>query len=349
MAEGFITRKGGGGIDIAFANLPADPSNLDFVGNTNTIPGFGVKSLAVDNDFVYIIEQYGSNSVTKYHNGNLAFVGNTNSYGNAIFAMDIDSDFIYVGGDGDNNVKKYYKSNLAFVGNTNSYGSFINSIDVDNDFIYVAGNANNVKKYHKGNLAFVGNTPSYGSGFGLIGTVVDNDFIYANGFDDIEKYHKGNLAFITTSTSSTYIGGIDDIVVDDDFIYGVSSNNELAVKFHKGNLSNVGSIYQPSGEYSQPQTIDIDNDYIYVGGLAPDANGNLGVFKYHKGNLAFFSNTPPYGEGTGASIFDVVATTDFIYSGGSVVNYVQKNRNGVPEIENGIIIFEGNNYNKEIL
>jgi len=154
-------------------------SNLARATGTNVTNSYGsdIRSITINNGFIYA---GGFETVKKWHESNLAFVGNTNSYGGTIWGLTTNNGFIYAGGDTNERVKKWHESNLAFVGNTASYGGEIQSITINNGFIYAGGLTNEtVQKFHESNLAFVGNSPSYGSGIRSITT--NNGFIYVGG------------------------------------------------------------------------------------------------------------------------------------------------------------------------
>ena len=86
----------------------------------------------------------------KFYEDNLAFVGNTASYGGNIFSVTTNNGFIYAGGGTNNTIQKFYESNLAFVANTADYGGFIRSVTTNNGFIYVGGQTNRtIQKFNE--------------------------------------------------------------------------------------------------------------------------------------------------------------------------------------------------------
>lgn len=164
-------------------------SNLGFIGNTNS--QVTSDKIKVDANFIYSVASGLSQGtgINKFHKGNLQFVAVNTSF--KPLAIDIDDNFIYVGGSGDYTVRKHHKSNLVLAGNTNSHNDTIFGIAVSNNFIY-AGSRNNepIKKWHAGNLVFVGETVPDASLINAI-TVADN-FIYAVGASTtLRRYQDG--------------------------------------------------------------------------------------------------------------------------------------------------------------
>jgi hypothetical protein len=209
--------------------------NLVFVGNSNAY-GLGVfiTEFVLDNDFIYVGGSAGD--IKKYHKGNLVFVGNTNSYGGTVRDVQVDNDFIYVGGGTANTVKKWHKGNLAFVDNSISYGGSIESLDIDNEFVYVGGSGVSggvdIKKYHKGNLVFDSNSNVLGTAT-IDNVRTDNSFVYASDSGDqrIIKYFKNNFTFVGNTIATNRLR---TIFPDDDFIYSGGLANNFFFKYQNG-------------------------------------------------------------------------------------------------------------------
>ena len=316
----------------------------------------------------------------------LDFVDSTNAYGAAVFALAVDNDFVYVGGQTSRDIKKWHKGNLVFVGNSANAGGDIRGIVVESDFIYV-GAVPKIIKYHTANLVESINTTSNLSGVTSISNITtDNDFIYSIstngslGFSVIEKFHKSNLVFV--DNTNAYGTTAQSIAIDNDFIYaggaGTATENRDVKKYHKGNLAFVGNTNNYGGTIA---AVAVDNDFIYAGGTSNT------IGKWHKGNLVFVDNT----NSAGNAIRFMVIDNDFIYAAINVLNHakkwyknnlafventstygarpdviaiddeniyvaglnppsdVKKYQNGKPGAVNGTIVFDGNNYIREDL
>jgi hypothetical protein len=120
-----------------------DESTLNVVATANAT--FAGRGIAVNNGFVYASGTE-TNTVRKFYESNLAFVGNTASYGGTIISLTTKDGFIYAGGFGNTNrVQKFYESNLAFLANTVSYGfGGIRDIAINNGAIFAGGASSNL-------------------------------------------------------------------------------------------------------------------------------------------------------------------------------------------------------------
>jgi hypothetical protein len=166
------------------------------IGNTvnyGGATGSTIFSITINNGFIYAGGAT-NQTVYKFNESTLAFVGSTAAYGGTIFSITTNNGFIYVGGATNLTVQKFYESNLAFVGNTASYGGTIETVTTNNGFIYVGGRSNQtVQKFYESNLAFVKNTAAYG---GTINTLkTNNGFIYAGGATNqtVQKFEEAGL------------------------------------------------------------------------------------------------------------------------------------------------------------
>jgi len=143
--------------DVIVNIVSENQASMPFVNNTVTFNGT-IFSITANNSFIYVGGGGGAsgNRVQKFHESNLAFIGNTvNSLSGTVNSITTNNGFLYVGGG--TFVEKHYESNLTSVGNTSVYGSFVIAISVNNGFIYAGGGGNasanrNIKKYHESNL-----------------------------------------------------------------------------------------------------------------------------------------------------------------------------------------------------
>jgi hypothetical protein len=243
---------------------------------------------------------------------NLAFIGNTDSYGGTIFSVITNNGFIYVGGGTVLTIKKFNESNLAFVGNTASYGGTIFALTVNNGFVYAGGSTTrDLKKYHESNLAFVGNSQIFGDSITAI--KINNGFIYLYS-NNFTKLNESTLE--TLNSVDIYNATIATIGINNGFIYvggqTASGINRGVTKIYESNLVVFGNTVNYGGPI---RSIDINNGFIYVGGET-----NQTIHKYYESNLAFFGNTVGYG----GDIETVKINNGFIYVGGATNQRIQK-------------------------
>lgn len=253
----------------------------------------------------------------QFNEANLAFVGNSNSYGARPFTVLADNEFVYVGVDGTTAIRKWHKGNLAF-----SAGSISIARDIrlaqDNDFIYAGGSTNSgdgsstkIYKLLKSNMSLnLVSSNSYGDRITSLQT--DDSFVYIAGHQvrTVQKYHKGNLVFVGNTNS--FGRDIESIAIDNDFIYAGGSVDQTVKKWHKGNLVYVGVTGAYGNEIS---SIAVDNEFLYVGG-AGNFSTHGDVKKYHKGNLVYVGNTPRY-QTSNPEIAQIFVDNGFIYVGGT--------------------------------
>jgi hypothetical protein len=234
---------------------------------------------------------------------NMAFIGNTISYGSTITSITTNNGFIYVGGTGQF-IRKYNESNLALVSNSSeSYGGFIDTITTNNGFVYIGGRSNRtVQKFHESNLVFNGATNSYGGDIKSIKT--NNGFIYAGGWSvgTVKKWHENNLVF--SANSPAYGGDIYSITINNGFVYAGGHSNRTVQKFHESNLAFVGNTVSYG---STILSLHTNNGFIYVGGET-----NRTVQKFYESNLAFVGNSASFG----GDIISITTNNGFIYVGG---------------------------------
>jgi hypothetical protein len=253
---------------------------------------------------------------TTYNESNIAFIGNTVSYGGTINSITINNGFIYVGGVTSNDVRKYNESTLAFVGSTASYGGQILSVTTNNGFIYVGGQnglnvttaaQSNVRKYNESTLAFVGNTVNYGGT--ILSVTTNNGFIYVGGGGDnqVRKYYESNLAFVGNTAS--YGGTIRSVTTNNGFIYAGGATPQTIQKFYESNLAFVNNTASAYNAFIS--SITINNGFIYVGGSVGDFGFESDVRKYNESTLAFVGNFF-----INRRIFTVTTNNGFLYVGG---------------------------------
>jgi hypothetical protein len=206
--NGFIYAGGGPASGVNRGVTKFYESNLALTGanlNASSTPNYGgdsfITRISVSNGFIYAGGGFGSidPTIQKFGESNLAFIGNTASYGGAIRTVTTNNGFIYVGGQVNQTVQKFYESNLAFVSNSNNYNGAIWSLTTNNGFIYAAGHGTDltVKKYYESNLTFLAQTNAYSNQ--IFSITINNGFIYAGGNGnatdgrDVKKYEEQGL------------------------------------------------------------------------------------------------------------------------------------------------------------
>ena len=296
-------------------NSSINEANMPFVNNSASY-GASVRSMTINNGFIYIGGGFPQRNVKKYHESNLVFVGNTAVYGTGdVLAITTNNGFIYVGGESNQRVQKFGESNLTFIGSTNNYNGYILSVTTNNGFIYVVGGGDrNIKKYHESNLVFVGNTAAYGGDVWSVTT--NNGFIYAGGESNrrVQKFYESNLAFV--NSTNVYGGTIFALATNNGFIYAGGGVNRTVQKFYEDNLAFVGNT---SNYGADIWSVTTNNGFIYVGGSALTGT-NRGVSKYYESNLTLVGNTVNYG----GTVYSVITNNSFIYAVGDTDQRIQK-------------------------
>jgi hypothetical protein len=148
-------------------------SNLTLSATSNASSGFN--SITINNGFIYAGGF--NNAVFKYHESNLAFVGNAVTYNGRINDLITNNGFIYAvgidNGTHGRDIKKYHESNLVFDSNSARSTDDMRSIRINNGFIY-AGGVENAKKYYESNLTSLNNITN----FGIDRLTLNNGFLY---------------------------------------------------------------------------------------------------------------------------------------------------------------------------
>jgi hypothetical protein len=267
---------------------------------------------------------------------NIAFIGNTASYGATIQGLDVNNAFIYAAGPTTRVVRKYHEGNLVVVGNSANFNGDISSVKVNNGFIYaggeIGGYANGVvRKYNESTLSLVANTANYG---GFVTNLNTNDgFIYVGGQGAvagrvIRKYYESNLTLL--ANTNNYGGDIYGVVANNGFIYVVGTTdgsyaNGSVHKYHEGNLAFVGNT---SNYGSIIWTVAVNNGFIYAAG-GGNATANRDIKRYHESNLVFDTNSARLG----GEIDILQINKGFIYAGhgfgGNVVRKYYESNLGI--------------------
>jgi hypothetical protein len=314
-------------------NVTFNESNMAVI-NSSVNRGSTIRTLKINNSFIYAGGDNPVFVVSKYHENNLVISANTGNYGNNVESLALNNGFIYAGGGiltGQNRgVAKYHESNLTLVGNTVNYGGSIQAVSINNGFIYAGGEFNDafsngsVKKYNESNLAFIEQSANYGGVIYALGS--NNSFIYAGGggVGHIKKYHESNLSFVANTSGITVIR---DIKTNNGFVYAASAYHSVnaVFKYHESNLALVGN----TAEYgARVESLVINNGFIYVGGEQTfGANGGHFLRKYHESNLALLASSAnlrvPTDSGT-LVIFDMAINNGFIYLGGQANTRIQR-------------------------
>jgi hypothetical protein len=242
--------------------------------NNSAVVGVGyIQALVVNNGFVYV-GGYGPSAniyngvVSKYHQGNLAFVGNTANFAGVVWCLTVNNGFIYAGGDigffNNGVIRKYGESNLTLIGTTANFGGIPLTLKTNNGFFYAGGETNQtIQKFGESNLVRVGNTPAY------VGTVravtTNNGFIYAGGDTfSIQKFNESTLAFVNSvnfAQPNRFGSTINALKTNNGFLYvggfpSVKRFNESNFEFD-GNTPNYSATIK---------SFTLNNGFIYAGG-----------------------------------------------------------------------------------
>jgi stage V sporulation protein SpoVS len=279
--------------------------------------GQTTNSIVTNNGFIYVTGNFfgtSSNSIRKYNETTLEFVGNTVNLSGYGRTLAINDGFIYVSGSV-GGVRKFNELTLDYIGNTVPYGGGVESIAINDGFIYVGGlTADVVSKYDESTLAFIGNTATYGNDIRSI--AINNGFIYAGGGflagtnRGVAKYNETTLALIgNTVNFSTNDGVILSIAINDGFIYAGGINganvvtriNSSIKKYAESSLVFAGNTPVLG---TNVFAVTTNNGFIYA------ATGT--VNKFNESTLSFVSNTVSYG----ATILALAINNGFIYAGG---------------------------------
>jgi hypothetical protein len=312
-------------------------SNLSFVGSASY--GSFLWSISINNGFIYLSGTNGTNgvhargsTVKKYHESNLAFVGNTPSFNGYINATVINNGILYVAGERGTTlpgIRKYNESTLTELSGVasfpfNTYG--ITTMEINNGFIYVGSFGANesfdrVRKFDESTLSETGST-----GFNFGGTIetikINNGFIYVGGSmtngsgllnRGIGKYNESTLGLV--GNTANFGGVIRSVTTNNGFVY-VGGGNLHVKKYHESNLTFVGNT---AAYGAQIYSVTTNGGFIYVAGEG-NATANRDVKKYYESNLAFVGNTAAYG----GTIYNIATNSGFVYTVGDGPNSVNK-------------------------
>jgi hypothetical protein len=137
--------------------------------------------------------------IFKYHQSNLAFVGNTANLPSTVESLAVANGFLYTHSN-QNIISKFNEQTLAFVENSPiiPVNGYIYDLVHNNGFIYVGLRANNTSngityKYYADNLQFVGNTLEHTGRINNTAVFEGNIYtslIYANATNSVVLRHK---------------------------------------------------------------------------------------------------------------------------------------------------------------
>jgi len=324
------TQLTGTGTILSLGSTNESVIALTQIGESNTtITGF---SLFVNNGAIFHTTSL-QGIVRKFDLENLTFLSQSNNLDSFFHTVKVNNGFVYAGGGTANRaVYKFHESNLVYVANTVAYttGGQIYGIETDSQYIYVGGQTTNaVRRYHIGNMAFV--NQSAGTGAHILGLAKINSNLFTLDLGGwLRKWSMSNLQQLANVRARTDGFLFSAVGVDDLFVY-VSGNSNVVSKYHASNLVLVGNT--SSYGVGAPETINVANGFIYVGGTNTVAD----IKKFSASNLAFVgSSLLNYG----ASIRSIVTHNDTLYVVGtdtspnkSIKKFSQR---GIQTIINGI-------------
>jgi len=246
-----------------------------------------------DDGYLYVATDNPANRVYKYDLATLTEQGNY-SYGDYIYAMDQDDEYIYAGGSwAVGTVHQIWKSNMTKKGETPAYSDWSNirSITIDNDYIYVAGDVTRtVKQYQKSDLSHVDTTANFGSD--IYDVELDDTYVYACGGKqswstggEVRQYWKSNMTMKASLAGLS--GGISRaIAIDDTHVYVGGVENGLN-RIWKSNITEKDNSSSYGGAI---YALHIHGDYIYVGGGTTNR-----VYRYYLSNMTKKDESDSYG------------------------------------------------------
>jgi hypothetical protein len=195
--NGFLFVAGRYGAAVNTPNSAIEKYTENLTGDGGAVSsGYGneIYSLAISNGFVYAGGRT-IREVKKYHESNLALVGNSANLGGDIFGLAANNGFVYAGG---NVLHKLYESNLVSLATANTIA---NRITINNGFVYAGGETNigdrtsvTIQKYYESNLGLVGTF--YGVA-GVLSQTIHNGHLYVGTSTD------GAVHKLTLNTSFT--------------------------------------------------------------------------------------------------------------------------------------------------
>jgi hypothetical protein len=326
MGNSFIVRKGGGGIDGQFSNIPTNVSNISYVAVSAEALGVSnatLKTGVIDDNFVYTISSGNTNAnfnpfIGKWSKNletNFSIVASVKKACD-ITIFDSDSEFLYVveRSGTTRSIVKRFKSNLAqnaiIVYNTTDPGIFY--VDPFDSFFYLGAvfTGGNLQKRRTSDLGVAGTINRIPRGI-----ATDNTFLYMPDPDNgLYKYRKSNLQQVASLSNF----GQGNLFIDNQFLYHRTGTNLR--KFHTGNLVLADSAVSGVSSVLAGQ----DENFLYAEG------GNV-ISKYSKETLLFVGQS-----NTGVTRIAGVDNT-FVYTLMTTQRSVKKFRKEAPA-QNRIIV-----------
>jgi hypothetical protein len=286
-----------------------DVTNLALINNVAVNPIFivpPIDRLVTNNGFVYFADE--TNGVSKHHQSNLSFVGNTSVSATTVV---VNNGFIY--SSSSNIISKFNEATLDFVSNVDVGSGFeISTIKANNGYVYVGSrfvsSYQPIKKYYESNLAFVGNSSIDGS---VLTMYINNGYLFAAGGDiiqsggvpdnkSIRKYHESNLTLVETTPFSNSFDRYTSLTGNDGFLYATHRyvNNTFGLsikKYYQSNLGFIGNSPSLSNIEALGQVV-VNNGYVYTGGrgfsLGGDTYDVTPIYKYDETTLQEVAQTP---------------------------------------------------------
>lgn len=381
MADGIITRKGGGGVGVQFNTFTdTNEAVYDSLIGDATIANVVLNRMTIEGDFIYAANN-AEKIIYKFNKDNLTLVGNSVALNvNIGRNFVVKGNTIFIPGQGPNlfnasqsRVFKMHKENLVVdIASANFNGS-IPSLDVDDEFVYVVqSRANNpsVIKMNQSDLNIVQNTAS---GFTTIASmqyirVKNNTIYYSSTSDGILTVGTSNIlaAKVGVSNVGTPVSTID---FSDDYIYYSSSSgvfrrnllSNLAVSENIVGFNAVELNYNSISVGGTSFSVRADGNFVYYGGgntvnsplVKVQANSTIFNLFLTAGRNNFGSITNlsyVKGNNYGGTIQEIVTDSEFVYVCGNTDGKIKKYRkNEIINDNQGIAVIETNEYIKKSL
>jgi hypothetical protein len=228
--------------------------------NTGGLGGF--VDIAINNGFIYVISS-NPTEIRKYHEGNMAFVGNATGLRAGIEGgIYINGGFVY---SSINGVARWHESNLALNAHTAGYQYFINGITANNSIVYAVG-ANGVQTYHQGNLSFINRNTNISGDFGAMEDIKINNgniSVARGGGGSVVRSFESNLA-----VAQTVSGFFRGLALNNSYVF-VGQTNNSTTRVRKLHQSNLGAVAN-TANFSIRLVSDVflSNNSVYFTGFS---------------------------------------------------------------------------------
>jgi len=245
--------------------------------------------------------------VRRYAIADLSYVDQSDSYGDTIKSLAIDSSNVYCCGFADT-VWKITLADLTVETTSADLGGNLYYIAIDSIYIYAVGDDQIVRKLLISDMSLVANSDVYGDTIYVCCIDNINNWLYIGGATTQKVWKLDTRHLPLHYESEDYGGEIYEIAQDDVYIYITGDMTHKLLKVRRSDMVKVAeSIDYGVAPATGISSVAIYGDYVYIGGDTPKT-----VWKLNKSDLTKVCESPAYD-----AINCIEVDASYVYAGDS--------------------------------